>query len=104
MLAVLRSLRNSDKLIFPSLSMSASSRSGSSEPLKHVCCNDKESTCIEYAHEMKSMVLLRFEEGKSLVLTSLSSSGVMYPSLSTSNFSKAACDLFCHFSVSCSSS
>nr|GMD58178.1 hypothetical protein Iba_chr11fCG3060 [Ipomoea batatas] len=33
-LAVLKSLRNSDKLIFPSLSMSASSRSGSMEPFK----------------------------------------------------------------------
>lgn len=36
-LAVLRSLRNSDKLILPSLSMSASSRSGSIEPLRPVC-------------------------------------------------------------------
>lgn len=37
-LAVLKSLRNSDMLIFPSLSISASSRSGSMEPLKPVCC------------------------------------------------------------------
>lgn len=47
-LAVLRSLRNSDKLIFPSLSMSASSSSGSSEPLRHVCCGSikKEYTLL----------------------------------------------------------
>lgn len=38
-LAVLRSLRNSDKLIFPSLSMSASSSSGSIEPFRPVCCS-----------------------------------------------------------------
>lgn len=41
MLAVLSSLRNSDKLIFPSLSMSASSRSGSIEPLSPVCCREQ---------------------------------------------------------------
>lgn len=37
------------------------------------------------------------------VLTIRSSSGVIYPSLSTSNFSKAACDHWCHFSELCSS-
>lgn len=37
MLAVLKSLRNSGKLIFPSLSMSASSSSGSIEPFSPVC-------------------------------------------------------------------
>lgn len=35
--------------------------------------------------------------------TILSSSAVIYPSLSTSNFSKAVCDLCCHFSELCSS-
>ena len=35
--------------------------------------------------------------------TILSSSGVIYPSLSISNFSKAACDRSCHFSELCSS-
>lgn len=39
MLAVLKSLRNSGKLIFPSLSMSASSKSGSMEPFSPVCYN-----------------------------------------------------------------
>ena len=38
MLAFLRSLRNSGKLIFPSLSMSASSSSGSMDPFIPVCC------------------------------------------------------------------
>lgn len=42
MLAVFRSLRNSNRLIFPSLSMSVSSRSGSMEPLKPVCCKATE--------------------------------------------------------------
>lgn len=40
MLAVLRRRRNSDKLIFPSLSMSASSNSGLIEPLSPVCCRE----------------------------------------------------------------
>ena len=39
MLAVFRSLRNSSKLIFPSLSMSTSSNSGSMEPFRPVCCS-----------------------------------------------------------------
>ena len=43
MLAVRRSLRNSDRLIFPSLSMSASSSSGSIDPFKPVCCILKEN-------------------------------------------------------------
>ncbi|KAM0067801.1 hypothetical protein Hdeb2414_s0002g00065581 [Helianthus debilis subsp. tardiflorus] len=38
---VLNSLRNSDKLILPSLSISASSRSGSIEPFKPVCCKSQ---------------------------------------------------------------
>ena len=38
MLAFLRSLRNSGKLILPSLSMSASSSSGSMDPFIPVCC------------------------------------------------------------------
>lgn len=37
MLAVLKSLRNSERLIFPSLSMSASSRRGSIDPFSPVC-------------------------------------------------------------------
>lgn len=41
MLAVLKSLRNSERLILPSLSISASSRSGSMEPFKPVCCKKK---------------------------------------------------------------
>jgi hypothetical protein len=43
MLAVRRSLRNSDRLILPSLSMSASSSSGSIDPFKPVCCILKEN-------------------------------------------------------------
>ena len=41
MLAVLSSLRNSDRLILPSLSISASSRSGSIEPFRPVCCQKR---------------------------------------------------------------
>jgi hypothetical protein len=41
MLAVRRSLRNSDRLIRPSLSMSASSSNGSMDPFKPVCCTSK---------------------------------------------------------------
>lgn len=41
MLAVLKSLRNSDRLIFPSLSMSASSSKGSMDPRNPMCCNNK---------------------------------------------------------------
>lgn len=51
----------------------------------------------------ESKVLTRTRLWLTLVLTILSSSGVMNPSLSTSNFSKAACDLWCHFSELCSS-
>ena len=43
MLAVRRSLRNSDKLIRPSLSMSASSSNGSMDPFKPVCCTSEEN-------------------------------------------------------------
>ena len=43
MLAVLKSRRNSGRLIFPSLSMSASSSNGSMEPLKPVCYKQKKN-------------------------------------------------------------
>ena len=42
MLAVFKSLRNSSRLILPSLSMSASSRRGSMEPFIPVCCRQEQ--------------------------------------------------------------
>lgn len=48
MLAVRRSLRNSERLILPSLSMSASSSSGSIDPFKPVCWILKENLKWEY--------------------------------------------------------
>lgn len=48
MLAVRRSFRNSDKLILPSLSKSASSSNGSIDPFSPVCCVIKSGTRFWY--------------------------------------------------------